>query len=160
MESTTTTTTPTSRNLPHVLTCSVIPLLVEGLDASNVLECYYVTRRTVLHGLGNNTITITIFKAALGLRHHLQQENTAASSTTRRKIRPLEFTLEYGSMKEPANLQHESLPVVVYQTNVNDNHQEPVSVSWENEAKVYYSQQISSEEYPTANFLASVSGAA
>jgi hypothetical protein len=38
---------PTSRNLPHVLTSSVLPSLVEGLDASDVLECYYLTRRTV-----------------------------------------------------------------------------------------------------------------
>lgn len=142
---------PSSR-VPQVLTRSVIPSLVTGLDASDVLECYYLTRKTVLHGLANNTIEIT--KAALGLRHKAQKQTTAASSHTRGKKRVLALTLEYGPSRAASNLQHESLPHVIWDDEVAS------SVEWENEAKVYYTTEISSEEYPTANYLASVSGAA
>lgn len=142
---------PSSR-VPQVLTRSVIPSLVTGLDASDVFECYHLTRKTVLHGLANNTIEIT--KAALGLRHKAQPQTTAASSHTRGKKRSLSLTLEYGPSRAASNLQHESVPRVVWDD------EGPSSVGWENEAKVYYTTEIGPDEYPTANYLASVSGAA
>ena len=142
---------PASR-IPQVLTRSVIPSLVTGLDASDVFECYHLTRKTVLHGLANNTIEIT--KAALGLRHKAQQQTTAASSHTRGKKRSLSLTLEYGPSRAASNLLHEAVPRVIWDD------EGVSSVGWENEAKVYYTTEIGSDEYPTANYLASVSGAA
>ncbi|GAX10881.1 hypothetical protein FisN_31Hh090 [Fistulifera solaris] len=142
---------PASR-VPQVLTRSVIPSLVTGLDASDVFECYYLTRETILHGLANNTIEIT--KAALGLRHKEQHQTTAASSHTRGKKRSLSLTLEYGPSRAASNLLHESVPRVIWDD------EGVSSVGWENEAKVYYTTEIGSDEYPTANYLASVSGAA
>ena len=138
----------------QVLTRSVIPSLVTTLDASDVLECYYLTRRTVLHGLANNTVTVT--KAALGLRQLQTQTSTAASSPTRRKKRPLELTLEYGPSRQQrqqsaTSMLDDSIPRVIWENDVAS------GVAWDNQARVYYSTQIAAHE--TANYLASISGA-
>ena len=88
-----------SNSPPAVLTRSVIPTLVTHLDASDVLECYYLTRQTVLSGSGGlNNITIT--KAAIGLRQKNLPQQTAASSSRREKRLPLQLTLEYGPSKD------------------------------------------------------------
>lgn len=121
--------------LPQILTRSVASTLIADLDASDVLECYSLTRTVRLGGFHNATIQ----KMAIGLRF-------GGSSHKR----PLELTLEYGPKRLGSQLQEESMPMVI-----TDNH-----LSWDNEGKVYYTTAaISSYPWKSAYFMASLTGA-
>jgi hypothetical protein len=133
-----------SSSIPQVLARAAIPRITAGWDASDVLECYYLTRRTFLHGLANSTIPIT--KVALGIRYR----PPAALSAVKHKV--LELTLEYGPSRAGPDSQHESIPRVVPDD-------DGAFVSWDNEAKVYYTTEIDASVYMRANYLASLSGA-
>lgn len=153
--------TITISTMPQVLTRAVIPTLaVTALDASDVLELYYLTRPTVFHAFP----TIEVTKAALGLRYRPSQQQqqqdaatASASAMGNNNNKPLELTLEYGAARAGADLNHESLPRVVVDDNDN-NQGEATSVSWDNEAKIYYTERIHPGVYTTANYLASLSG--
>ena len=138
--------------LPQVLTRSTIPnLAITSLDAGDVLECYYLTRNTLLHGT-----TIQITKSALGLRYR-HRRATGLKYDRRR----LELTIEFGPARAGNTLLHESIPRVI-EDHVGENVDSPFSsanVLWDNEGKVYYSEFIDTDTYSTANYLASVSGA-
>ena len=151
-------------NIPQVLTRAVIPTLaVTALDASDVLELYYLTRPTVLHAGSSAALLdhpIRVTKAALGLRYRPYSLSSGSGSNTINQYlqqqQPLELTIEYGAARAGPNLQHESVPRVV----VESDHEDitSTSVHWDNEAKVYYTQRIDSRIYTTANYLASLSG--
>jgi len=132
-----------SQSIPQVLTKAVIPTLaVTSLNAADVLELYYLQRPTVLHQFPQIKIT----KAALGLRYRpsfLNRRPDAAVHISQ----PLELTLEYGAAR--ADLFHETVPRV----DVPDS-----TVSWDNEAKVFFTERIDRRVYTTANYLASLSG--
>jgi hypothetical protein len=157
----TTTTTPISQQ-PQVLTKQVIPTLpISALDASDVLECYYLTRPTVL---ANTNIKIT--KSALGIRYRPQQQQQQHPDDRIDNHRPLELTIEYGPSR---NLDgSETIPRLITtengdpSTTSEQQQQQTASYSsllnWENDAKVYYTERIDSHVYTTANYLASLSG--
>jgi hypothetical protein len=142
--------TPTT--LPQVLTRDAIPkLAITALDAGDVLECYYLTRNTLLHGTA-----IQVTKSALGLRYR-HRPATGIKHDRRR----LELSIEFGPARAGTTLLHESIPHVIEDQEL-DNELGPFttsSVLWDNEGKVYYSEYIDSDTYATANYLASVSGA-
>jgi hypothetical protein len=139
--------------VPQILTRSALTRLSADLDAGDVLECYLLSRSTPLHGLVNSTITVT--KQALGLRYRGSPTSVDGGHDVTGTKDHFEITLEYGPMRAGATLQHESIPRVVRETELDG---ETAYVSWENDAKVYYTSQISSG-YLTANYLASLTGA-
>ena len=130
-------TMATPLSLPQILTRSVVPSLIDHLDASDVLECYSLTRSVKLAGFHNATVQ----KMAIGLRYDPPSNSHK---------RPLELTLEYGPERMGAQLQEESMPLVI-----TGNH-----LSWDNEAKVYYSTaSMSSYQWKSAYYMASLTGA-
>jgi hypothetical protein len=129
---------------PRVLTRNSIPELTEGLDASDVLECYTLVRDSPLHGIANSTIHIK--KMALGLRFR-----PSASIGTHNK-RPLELTLEYGPQRLGENIDHEAIPFIQVDGSAS-------FVSWENVGKIYYTTKIDTLQYTSAYFMASMTGA-
>jgi hypothetical protein len=138
--------------LPQVLTRDTIPkLAITSLDAGDVLECYYLTRNTLLHGTA-----IQLTKSALGLRYR-HRPATGMKYDRRR----LELTIEFGPARAGSTLSHESIPHVVEDQEIDNDLGSftSSSVIWDNEGKIYYSEFIDSDTYSTANYLASVSGA-
>lgn len=131
-----------SKNVPRVLTRSVIPTLpVTALDAGDVLECYHLTRTAILEG----TSAVHITKSALGLRYRrpanemIYTTTTSTSSTVSssspvevypleplhpRHPQPqpqkeqllkqrLELTIEFGPARVGEDLALESIPRIV-----------------------------------------------
>jgi hypothetical protein len=136
---------PPSSSTPVVLTRTAIPSLTQGLDAGDVLEVYSLVRQAPLHGLAN--ATLRVHKMALGFRFR----PTDAAIVGRNK-EPLELTLEYGPQRFGPLLLHEAMPFI----QMDD---DSAFVSWENVGKVYYTTEISSELYLSANYMASMKGA-
>jgi hypothetical protein len=125
--------------IPQILTHSVIPSLITNLDASDVIECYSLSRTVRLADFHN----VTIVKMALGLRY-------AGGGGNNSNKRPLELTLEYGPQRTSSYLQDDSMPLVI-----TDNH-----LSWANEANVYYTTaSIRSFRWKSAYYMSSLTGA-
>ena len=126
--------TPTSTSVseatvPQVLTRTMIPnLSITSLDAGDVIECYLLTRKSMLQGT-----VIQITKSALGLRfrhrpatgrkyddsEYVSLTTTSSSSSSSSgsgssgSRRRLELTIEYGPARAGNNLAHESIPHIV-----------------------------------------------
>jgi hypothetical protein len=131
--------TSVSPPIPQILTHSVIPSLITNLDASDVIECYSLSRTVRLADFHN----VTIVKMALGLRY-------AGGSGNNSNKRPLELTLEYGPQRTSTYLQDDSMPLVI-----TDNH-----LSWANEANVYFTTaSIRSFRWKSAYYMSSLTGA-
>jgi hypothetical protein len=129
---------------PLVLTRNVISTLTQGLDASDMLECYALVRSAPLHGLANSTLTV--HKTALGFRYR-----PSVSISTKNKL-PLELTVEYGPQRLGPELNHEAMPYVQVEEN-------SAFITWENVGKVYYTTKIATDEYQSAYYMASMTGA-
>lgn len=129
---------PDPAELPpaFLLTTDEASDLAKGLDASDILECYWLTRRVYLQGIANQTLSIS--KTALGLRYRPD------SDTQKREI-----VLEYGPDRAGTKNEYDMVPVVLDGT----------YVSWQNEGRVYYSKEIHALQYQSATFVASVTGA-
>ncbi|KAL7572350.1 hypothetical protein ACA910_021563 [Epithemia clementina (nom. ined.)] len=153
-------------SVPQLLTYNVALDLVDYLDAGDVLECYLLTRQTYLHynfgsptpniDAPNSTQTdagrkIPIQTTALGLRYRPPSGGSKP---------PLDLTLEYGPNREGKDNLHLSVPVLQDSDNpFDDDSWKPIRVTWANEGQVYYTTQISQDDYVTANFMASLTGA-
>lgn len=149
-----------SSAVPQILTRSNVPLLSEGLDAGDILECYALVRKATVHNSLMSDATMTIHKVALGLRY---RPLTVNDPTDEEKIR--EITLEYGPQRMGVGLNQESMPTVQQENAagggdvVDFNSTSSKSfVTWENEGKVYYTTQIASTGYISAYYMASVTG--
>jgi hypothetical protein len=132
---------------PQILTKASIASLVAGLDAGDVVECYFLQRQSHLHGLAESAIPLV--KSVIGLRYR----PPVLESIQGRK-HPFELTLEYGPMRAGVGLLHESIPIVI-----EESIEDGSFVSWDNEAKVYYTKSITEVHYQSATFMASLSGA-
>ena len=124
-------------SLPQILTRSVLPSLIRDLDASDVLECYSLTRTAPLHHF------VDVQKMALGIRYEPPEYSHK---------QPLELTLEYGPQRTGDWLEQESMPLLL---------QENHYLSWENEGKVYYTTASihNSLSIQSAYYMASMTGA-
>ena len=129
---------------PLVLTRNVISTLTQGLDASDMLECYALVRSAPLHGLADSTLKVQ--KMALGFRFR-----PSVSITTKNKL-PLELTVEYGPQRLGPELNHEAMPFVQVEEN-------SAFITWENVGKVYYTTKIATDEYQSSYYMASITGA-
>jgi hypothetical protein len=106
---------------PQILTASSILALTSGLDASDTLECYLLTREARLSGLANST-TLPVHKLALGIRYNPSQQSTGSYYGGRRhRRRAMEITLEYGPARAGDGLLLESIPRVVERGGENGN---------------------------------------
>ena len=154
---------PDPSTLPpaHLLTTTAAQALADGWDASDVLECYWLTRRVYLQGVANTTISVT--KTALGLRYRPPPWKEDASNPAA-GVR--EIVLEYGPDRAGVKSELDVLPVILGTNNDRD----PGStdtlpyVSWANEGKVWYTQAITrgttaDQYYESATYMASVTGA-
>ena len=155
-------------SIPQLLTFSDAQELVEYLDAGDALECYLLTRQTYLHysfgvsssesnsnttssSTGNSGHKIPIQTTALGLRYRPPPGGSKA---------PLDLTLEYGPNREGRDNLQLSVPLIQESENpFDDDSWKPVKVTWANEGQVYYTTQISQDDYVTANYMASLTGA-
>lgn len=132
---------------PRLLTRSIIPTLTEGLDASDVLECYELVRSAPLHGIANSTITIQ--KLTLGIRFRPKGSDLINPYNMKT---PMELTLEYGPQRVGPSLNYETMPIV--------NEEESSSfLAWDNSGKIYYTQKIVTENFLSSHFMASMTGA-
>jgi hypothetical protein len=155
---------------PQILTASTLAALTSGLDASDTLECYLLTREARLDGIANSTLPV--HKLALGIRYNPSQQ----SSSVGRRKKPLEITLEYGPARAGEGLLLETVPRVGGRGSESGNHNnknsknrrraatgtaadadDPSSVAWDNRAVVYYTLRI--DGYRGADYVASMTGA-
>lgn len=132
-----------------LLTSQVAADLAAGLDASDILECYWLTRRVFLQGVANQTISVS--KTALGLRYRPPPWDASADSSN---VHKREIVLEYGPDRAGSKAENDVLPVVIENADTLESY-----VSWHNQAKVYYSQEIHALQYESATYMASVTGA-
>lgn len=130
---------------PRVLTRNDIPTIIQGLDASDVLEFYALVRPAPLHGIANSTLTIQ--KMVLGVRYRPRGANPP-----QRVKEPVELTLEYGPQRLGPLLDHEAMPFIQIEESAS-------FIAWENVGKVYYSTKIVSENYLSSYYMASMTGA-
>jgi len=129
-------------SIPKILTHEVVPTLLQQLDASDVLECYYLSRNALLDApLFHNA---TVRKMAIGLRYDPPAKSHKA---------PLELTLEYGPQRVGDLLDRESTPSL----QSDDNHH----WSWENKGYVYYTTSSIAQQFQwkSAYYMASLTGA-
>lgn len=151
-------------SLPQILSHTAVPGLVGDLDASDVLECYRLTRNAVLHvpfgdhtpptTASNATRYITTKKTAIGLRYHPNKKQQLAS-TNFIKL-PLELTLEYGPTRFGLDQRNEAVPHVQV---LEEDSNTAKLVSYENEAKLYFTTDIDSKEWTSASYMGSLTGA-
>ena len=134
-----------------LLTNEVAQDLAAGLDASDVLECYWLTRRVFLQGVANQTISVS--KTALGLRYRPPPWANADDPHKR------EIVLEYGPDRAGSKNENDVLPVLIPSDADGDGDAESSYVSWHNEGRVFYSQEIHALQYESATYMASVTGA-
>ncbi|KAL3944656.1 MAG: hypothetical protein SGBAC_001264 [Bacillariaceae sp.] len=129
---------------PRVLTRSLIPTITQGLDASDVLECYTLLRSVPLHGMANSTLHIQ--KPALGFRYR-----PLGGTGTAMQNKPVEITLEYGPQRVGTALDRDATPLAQVQDG-------SAILTWDNEARVYYTTKIVSERYMSSYYMASMTG--
>ena len=134
-----------------LLTNEVAGELAAGLDASDVLECYWLNRRVFLQGVANQTISVS--KTALGLRY--RPPPWASENNPHKR----EIVLEYGPDRAGYKNENDVLPVLIPSDADGDGAAESSYVSWHNEGRVYYSQEIHALQYESATYMASVTGA-
>jgi hypothetical protein len=120
---------------PQILSRAALPSLIHSLDASDVLECYHLTRHAPLHLNLTTSTPIIIPKSAIGLRYN---------SGTKGQM---ELTLEYGPQRLGNNQEEEALPSL-----------EESFVSWQNDARIYYSTTVAPQEWESAHYMASITG--
>jgi hypothetical protein len=130
---------------PRVLTLNVIPSLTQGLDASDLLECYALVRSAPLHGIANSTISIQ--KMVLGIRFRPK-----LGDMTLHVKRPMELTLEYGPQPVGARLNHEAIPVVQVEDSTS-------YLAWDNVGRVYFTRKLVKENFLSSYYMASMTGA-
>ena len=122
---------------PQILSRAALPSLIQSLDASDVLECYHLTRHAPLHMQddNHNSTRIVVTKSAIGLRYQGRKQ-------------PLQLTLEYGPQRVGDEQTEEATPLL--STNY---------MTWQNEAKVYYTLHLIPGEWNAAQYMASITGA-
>jgi len=135
--------------MPRELDRNAIASLTQGLDAGDVLECYALVRSAPLHGIADSTIHIQ--KTAIGFRYRPPGMSQQKKQTIDKH--PVEITLEYGPPRVGPMLGHEAIPYV-QGSNTND-----LFISWENEAKIFYTTEILKESYISSYYMASMTGA-
>ena len=156
--------------------------MVAHLDASDVLECYLLQRQAHLHGLANSSIPV--HKWALGIRYRRRRQynsNVNVNTNNNHLVLPpqpppkaLELTLEYGPLRAGPDLQHEVIPRLWQDTaaiatgdaaaaaSSSSSSSSPpplLHITWDNDARVYYTTHISSRIFRQANYVASLTGA-
>ena len=134
----------TKASKPRVLTRASIPTITQGLDASDVLECYTLLRSVPLHGMANSTLHIQ--KPALGFRYR-----PPGGTGTAIQNKPLEITLEYGPQRVGTALDRDATPLAQVQDG-------SAILTWDNESRVYYTTKIVSERYISSYYMASMTG--
>jgi hypothetical protein len=133
---------------PRVLTRGLVNGLTHGLDASDVLECYALVRSAPLHGIANSTITVQ--KMAIGIRFRPKVADVQNPYYVKT---PMELTLEYGPARLGPLLSDEATPIV-------QGEEELYSyLAWDNNAKVYFTQKIVTEQFLSSHYMASMTGA-
>jgi len=135
--------------MAQILTRGTLAALTK-LDAGDMVECYALTRlaklKSIFGSVGNNTPSnMSIVKSLLAFRY-LPPSHAMGKE-------PFELTLEYGPQRTGLLMNHEAMPIL------NDIEGEEKFVSWENEGKVYYNQEIVSTGYITAHYIAPTTGA-
>eukprot|EP00934_Nitzschia_sp_Nitz4_P000503 Nitzschia sp. Nitz4//scaffold1_size375055//27441//29675//NITZ4_000213-RA/size375055-processed-gene-0.406-mRNA-1//-1//CDS//3329540856//503//frame0 len=133
-----------SSDIPRVLTRNIVPTLTQGLDASDVLECYALIRSAPLHGIANSTIHIQ--KMAIGVRYR----PTGAAAVQQPNKEKMELTLEYGPQRIGP---YEAMPYV------QGSDQMASYIGWDNEGKVYYTTKIVTESFVSSYYMTSITGA-
>mmetsp|Transcript_11122 Transcript_11122/g.30723 ORF Transcript_11122/g.30723 Transcript_11122/m.30723 type:complete len:826 (-) Transcript_11122:101-2578(-) len=146
--------------------------LVQELDASDILECYLLTRQTYLHhsfgssskkppssnnstdtkASGSRPLKIPVRTAALGLRYRPPAAIKASNGPGKR---PLSLTLEFGPSRAGKSNLELSVPVEI----TSPDEEDESKLSWDNEGQVYFTTDISPEDYRSANYVASLTGA-
>ena len=134
--------------IPRVLTKASVNSLTHGLDASDVLECYALVRSAPLHGIANSSITVQ--KMTIGIRFRPKASDLKNPFNVKT---PMELTLEYGPARLGPVLSDEAMPIV------QGNDGPSAYLTWDNSAKVYYTQKIVAENYLSSHYMASMTGA-
>ena len=140
--------TSTSTGAPQLLTKTAISELTDGFDAGDTLECYLLQRVATLNGFQS----LPVVKHLLAIRY-IPPSN---AYTMHGHPHPLSLTLEYGPMRV-AGL-HEAIPILVSQESA-PGEESLKHISWDNQARVYYTNAINSTLYKSANYMASLTGA-
>lgn len=130
---------------PRVLTRNLIPALTQGLDASDLLECYALVRTAPLHGIANSTISIQ--KMVLGIRFRPK-----AGDVELHIKEPMELTLEYGPQRVGTRLNDEATPTVQMEDSTS-------YLTWDNAGKVYFTRKFVKENFLSSYYMASITGA-
>lgn len=156
-----------SDQIPQILTYDAVAPLVDHLDASDVLECYLLTRHTYLHyTLGGDQVwdastnttkkskkyKIPIQTSALALRYRPNPIGIAEGK------KPLSLTLEFGPSRAGKDNKELAVPQIRLSSDPLDEG-DPTQIHWSNQGQVYYTTTIAKDDYSTANYMASLTGA-
>lgn len=141
-------TSVSSGSLPQILTRNSYLPSLSNLDASDVIECYTLTRSAKLEN------GLMVRKSALAFRF------VPKSSSPDVVVKdPFELTLEYGPQRTGATQTFESMPSINGKNRDLDDSGDGMYVSWENHAKIYYSLSISDHDWENAYYMAPITGA-
>ena len=123
----------------------------KDLDASDAVECYVLARKAKLKNIQTHSEEhIWIRKTALAFRY--KPNRSHLYERLEKNKQAFAITLEYGPQRTGSTLASEAMPII--------HNLEEEEVSWENEAKIYYSTaNLSSSSWTEAYYMAHITGA-
>jgi hypothetical protein len=146
----------TSSVAPKILTKNTELPSLSALDAGDIIECYALHRNAKLENSDSlSPSALTVQKSAIAFRY--KPKSTSPDAVVKA---PFELTLEYGPQRTGSTQSFEAMP------SVNGHHRDleyedgdGMYVSWENHAKIYYSQSIDGQNWENAYYMAPITGA-
>lgn len=144
-----------SSSLPKILTRSSVLPGVNELDAGDVIECYALMRPAPLENTFPSSSAnqrIEIQKTAIAFRY-----KPKSSSPDVNMKRTFELTLEYGPQRVGSDQSLESMPHL--NGDIARGGDDSIYLSWVNNANIYYSLSIASEDWNNAYYMAPITGA-
>ena len=123
----------------------------KDLDASDAVECYVLARKAKLKNIQTHSDEhLWIRKTALAFRYKPSRSHFI--DRLEKNKQAFAITLEYGPQRTGSTLSSEAMPII--------HNMEEEEVSWENEAKIYYSNtNLSSGSWTEAYYMAHITGA-
>ncbi len=123
----------------------------KDLDASDAVECYVLARKAKLKNIQTHSEEhIWIRKTALAFRYKPSRSHFYERMEKNKQA--FAITLEYGPQRTGSTLASEAMPII--------HNMDEEEVSWENEAKIYYSTtNLSSSSWTEAYYMAHITGA-
>lgn len=140
--------------------------LLSLVDAGDVIECYILRRIAKLEQLPFNSPNVD-YKSKNSTRNSNAMKNVSVQKTAiafrfnpnpSSSDLPFQLILEYGPARTGSSQSRESIPTVNGHSS-NSGEEDSIYLSWENDAKIYFTTSISQEEWIDYEYMAPITGA-